>query len=234
MWRYIFSVLLVGGCLAQAFSQEDVEPEKPKKPKKKIDIKPYEIKIGVNAVRIGRTSLTSGYSSQELETALALNRYNLVFDYGVEKHDRGDSLEYRNKGNYFRVGFDRNFSKDRSSGNVLSLGLRYGRANFEDQLNHTADQGFGERAFSYQNPDLSARWFEVALGLRGRLVSNFYMGFTMRWQFARKINGEGTLKTYDVPGFGKTTRKNSTAFDYYLMWRMPFGKRQKKQEKNLP
>lgn len=210
----IASIFICIGLLAQ-------EPAPAKSP---VDFKPYELKLGVNAIRSGRTFFGSGLTSHEVEAALAIHRYNVVLDYGVEEHQRGETFDYVNKGSYYRIGIDRNFTKDKESGNALTLGLRYARANFKDQMTFTLDQGFGAQTFSLANDDLSARWVEVAFGLRGKVVSNLYMGFTMRWQFSRKINGEGELKTYDIPGFGKTKRDNSTAFDYYLMWRIPFKK----------
>lgn len=219
MWRFIFSIVILTFGL-KLLGQDSA----PKKEKKSADLRPYELKIGINAIRSIRTPLTTDLTTHELELALGVHKYNLIFDYGIEERVRGESFDYQNRGSYFRAGFDRNFSKDKSSGNVLSLGLRYGRANFEDELVFTTDQGFGEQIYRRQNENLTARWIEVAFGLRGKVVSNFYMGFTMRWQFARNINGEGELKTFDIPGFGKTRRQNSTAFDYYLMWRIPFRK----------
>lgn len=216
MWKYTFSILSL------VISLSLIGQEQPSEKKEKLSFRPYEVKIGVNAIRSGRTFFGSGLTTHEVEAALALHRYNLVLDYGIEEHQRGDTYDYENKGSYFRAGFDRNFTKDQNSGNVLSLGLRYARASFEDQLVYTSDQGFGEESYSLSNSDLTARWFEVAMGLRGKVVSNLYMGFSLRWQFARKIEGEGELKTYEIPGFGKTKRQNSTAFDYYLMWRIPF------------
>ncbi|MEQ9466929.1 MAG: DUF6048 family protein [Ekhidna sp.] len=216
MWKCTFSILSLVFCLGLSGQ------EQPSEKKEKLSFRPYEVKIGMNAIRTGRTFFNSGLTTHEVEVALALHRYNVVLDYGIEEHQRGETFDYENKGSYFRTGIDRNFTKDQQSGNVLSLGLRYARASFEDQLIYTEDYDFGEETFNLSNPDLSARWFEVAFGLRGKLVSNLYMGFTMRWQFARKIDGEGELKTYEIPGFGKTKRQNSTAFDYYLMWRVPF------------
>ncbi|SNS47470.1 hypothetical protein SAMN05421640_0300 [Ekhidna lutea] len=217
MLKYTFSILLFALCLGVSGQEA---PAKNKEPR---SYKPYELKLGVNAIRSTKTFVDADFSSNELEAALALDRFVLVMNYGMEDRKRGDSVDYINKGSYYRVGFDRNFAKDKESGNVLSLGLRYARSSFEDQLSFTSDQGFGEQTYVFTNEDLKARWLEVVFGLRGKVVSNLYMGFSMRWQFARKINGEGDLKTYDVPGFGKTKRQNSTAFDYYLMWRIPFG-----------
>lgn len=218
MWKYIFSIGLLAWSIC-SFSQENNASQK----KNKIDWKPYEVKFGVNAIRSGRAFFQKGVTTHELEMALALHTYNLVLDFGFEEHVRGEEFNYLNKGSYLRIGFDRNFIKDKASGNVLSLGLRYARASFEDEMSFTSDQGYGEQAYSFKNGDLSARWLELAMGLRGKVVADLYMGFTMRWQFSRKVEGEGTLKSYDIPGFGKTSRQNSTAFDYYLMWRLPFG-----------
>ena len=176
----------------------------------------------MNAIRSARTAFGSDLITHEVEAALAMHRFVVVGNFGIEEHTRGESFDYENKGSYYRVGIDRNFTKDKESGNALTLGLRYARANFNDQMTFTADQGFGEQDYFLENESLTARWVEVAFGLRGKIVSNLYLGFTMRWQFARKISGEGALKTYDIPGFGKTRRQNSTAFDYYLMWKIPF------------
>ena len=107
---------------------------------------------------------------------------------------------------------------------MISLGLRYARAGFEDNLSYVQDLGFGEENFRYANSQLTARWVEVTFNLRGKVAQNLYMGFTMRWQTSRKINGEGVLKTNDIPGFGNTRRQNSTAFDYFIAWRLPLKK----------
>lgn len=220
MLRFIFSIsaLMIGLVVSG-------QPAKPKKEKEPIDFRPYEVKIGVNAIRGIRTlSGSDDLVTHEFQTAVAIHQYNVVFDFGIEEHKRGESFTYENAGSYYRIGLDRNFTKDKASGNVLSLGLRYARASFEDQLLFTTDNGFGEQDYLLENNDLSARWLEVAFALRGRIVSDLYIGFTMRWQFLRQINGEGELKAYDIPGFGKTKRQNSTAFDYYLAWRIPFRK----------
>ena len=116
MWRYIFSLFLVinGVCLSAQ--------EAPVKQKDPVNLKPYELKVGINAIRSSRTFFGSDLITHEIETALGIHKYHLVVDYGIEEHERGDSLDYQNRGSYFRVGFDRNFSKDKKSGNALTLG----------------------------------------------------------------------------------------------------------------
>ena len=222
MSRYFYSIILFA--VASIGWSQQVTQNGDTIPKVEIDWTPYELKIGTNLVRAGRSVFGSGLSTYEIQAALAMYRAIAILELGLEEHTRGESFDYSNTGSYFRFGGDWNFIKDQPSGNVLSLGLRYARAGFEDDLTYTQDFGFGEEQFRYDNDNLKARWYEVTFNLRGKVVSNLYMGFTMRWQFSRKINGEGVLKTFDIPGFGKTRRKNSTAFDYFIAWRIPFEK----------
>ena len=218
MWRFIFSSLFCISLLA-AFGQEEEAPPKPKPV-----WKPHEIKIGFNAIRGGRTAFGSGILTHEVQGVLAMHFLNIIIDLGTEKNTYKETYTYENKGNYFRFGGDWNFVKSKKSGNVTSLGLRYARAMFSDQLDYTGNQGFGTLNYDFENPDLKARWVEVTFNLKGKVISNFYMGFTARWQLMRKLKGEGQLETFDIPGFGNTRRRNSTAFDYYLIWRIPLSK----------
>ncbi len=215
--KFISSISLLLAVIS-SYAQTDSVAEKKK------NFRPYDVKVGVNVIRGWKTYFGSGKDSQEFEVALALHRSNLVFNYGIEENKRGGSFHYQNDGNYFRAGIDRNFVKNQGSGNVLSLGLRYARANFEDALTFTTDNGLGKQNITLSNPDLQSRWIELVFNVRGKIVANLYAGFTLRWQVAKKVDGEGELRTFDIPGFGNTKRKNSTAFDYYLVWRIPLGK----------
>lgn len=190
----------------------------------KVPLEFYNVMAGFNVVKASKTLFGSGETSQEMQFALATNKATLVVDYGTEKNQRISGFAYENKGSYFRAGLDRNFIKDVESGNLLALGLRYARASFEDELTYSSDTYFGLNDVTLTNSDLKARWLEVAFSLRGKVVSNLYSGFTLRWKFARHLQGQGELKPFDIPGFGTTRRQNSTAFDYYLMWRIPFKK----------
>ncbi len=196
------------------------------------DFRPVDFKIGFNIVRSGQTWIGAGKDSQELAIALALYKYNLAVDYGTEENKRGAGYSYINKGRYFRAGIDKNFVKDQKSGDVLSLGLRYARSNFEDELIYSTDVGFGHQNIRLTNADLQAGWIELVFNLRAKIVSNLYSGFTLRWQFGTKVSGEGALKTFDIPGFGTTKRKNSTKFDYYVMWRISLSKSKFQPELN--
>ena len=201
-----------------ALAQSEVVGAQPAKEPLKIQ----NFMVGLNVVTAGKTFFGSGETTQELQLALATNKANLVLDFGTEENKRSGNFSYKNKGTYFRLGLDKNFIKEVESGNLLSLGLRYANASFDDELSYTSDTYFGTSNTLLSNSGLKAGWFEVTFNLRGKIVSNLYTGFTLRWKFARNLHGQGVLKPFDIPGFGITKRQNSTAFDYYLMWRIPF------------
>jgi len=212
--------LILVALLTVAQNQEDsLEIEKPKK-----DLRPYEIKVGTNLSRSLR-SLGTSISTHELEAAISFYKYVFVVDYGIQKTIRNETFQYQNEGSFYRMGISSNFVKDQVSGNTIALGLRYARASFQDEMSFISEGFFGTQEVNLSNPNLTARWIELVFDIRGRITSNFVMGFSTRWQFARKINGEDILLTYDIPGFGNTKRQNSTAFDYYLMWRIPLKKK---------
>lgn len=239
MWRFTFSISLFflayasvcqpppqsaeGGENRSEQAPASTEPPKAKEP---VDLKPYEWQAGLNVLRSGQTLLGGGISTHELSSSLAFHHYLFALDVGMENNERSADYRYTSRGSYWRAGLDRNFVKNKQSGEVLSLGLRYARASFSDELFYELDiPGFEDSELLLENTDLTARWLEVTVNLRGRLLSNLYSGFTLRWQFGRSIAGQGELQAYDVPGFGITKRQNSTAFDYYLIWRIPFSKK---------
>lgn len=219
--KYTFSILILL-FIVPAFGQDKNTNELEVKP----DFRPHELKVGLNLIRFGRNAFDSDLSTGEIQAALGMHSYFLTLDLGTEKNTRGD--QYVSDGHYFRIGVDHNFVKDKYNGNVLSLGLRYARASFDESLNYSGNFGFGQNQPISRANTTQARWAELAFKLRGKVVSNLYMGMTMRWQVLRKINGETELKTYDIPGYGNTKRKNSTQFDYYVAWRLELGKGNKK------
>ena len=214
--RFTFSILTLILALA-AFGQG---PKRVKPPRSGI----HDLKVGANLLRSARTWLGSGEDAHEAQVMLGVNRANFVLDAGTAKNVRTGGYEYTSKGNYFRFGYSRNFVKRVESGNVLGLGLRYARASFDEEMVYSLDNGFGEQNINLSNSGVNARWIELVFDIRGKVTSQLYTGFSLRWKFSRKITGEGVLRTYDIPGFGTTARDNATSFDYYLMWRIPLKK----------
>jgi hypothetical protein len=65
---------------------------------------------------------------------------------------------------------------------------------------------------------------EVTSGLRVKIISGFWMGFTARLKFAPSATGGGLLVPYDMPGYGIISKDPYWGFNYQLFWRIPLPK----------
>ncbi|MFK7952628.1 MAG: DUF6048 family protein, partial [Ekhidna sp.] len=137
--KYTFSILIFLVVLS-VFGQQDQDQTVEVKP----DFRPHELKVGVNMVRLGRNAFDSDLSTGEIQAELGMHSYFFILDLGSEKNTRGTDYQYISDGQYFRLGVDHNFVKDKYSGNVLSLGLRYARAYFDESLDYSDNFGFGQ------------------------------------------------------------------------------------------
>jgi hypothetical protein len=62
-------------------------------------------------------------------------------------------------------------------------------------------------------------------GLKVRVFKQLYLGFTARFKLALSISGDGNLRPYYVPGFGKNIGSSAWGFSYYVFYRLPFRKK---------
>lgn len=219
MLKYIFSLCLIMGWL-QGYCQDTsrldslLEASRP-------DFTPRVLHLNYNMLRFGENLLNKPKNSQEIHLALGMYRYFVVADFGTANTDRGGDYSYTNSGTYWRVGIDANMSKAWRQDNILAFGLRYGRANFEDQADYSRTLASGEElTFRNENEQVTARWAELVFKLRSVIWKDLIAGYTMRYQFYALVDGAGDLQPFDIPGYGKTDRPNSFGFDFYLGWRI--------------
>ena len=188
--------------------------------------KPTGVRIGTDLIAIGKTAFDSSLSGWELNADVDFGRYYLALDYG--SWSRKDSLDngyYTNDGRYFRAGVDINFLLNDPDKNMFFLGFRYGRSAFREQLNYeTTLADFGVIQKSISNKNASAGWGELTTGLRVKIWKYIWMGYTARMKFSPSVSGNAEMETYDIPGFGKTSKSIYWGFNYQLFWRIPLKK----------
>lgn len=187
---------------------------------------PTGLRIGTDVLSIIRSYTGSNFDGWEINADVDLYRYYVAAEYGHwERHLNIPSGNYENSGNYFRLGTDINFLIKDPDRNMFFLGLRYGQSSFSEQLNYEAyDSNFGTYQRSLTNSGMTGRWGELTTGLRVKISGGFWMGYTARLKFAPSIHGTGGFATYEIPGYGITSRKNAWAFNYQLFWRIPLHK----------
>ena len=228
MLKSIFSgILILAGSVLNAQSTQPIEDLLQQDSVLKIKV--YSFHINSNVLRLGETLLNNPRNGQEIQGELAIHKFYVTMDFGTQKSRRGDDYVYSNDGSYWRAGLDVNMSANWQDGNMIGMGLRYGRASFDEYTSFTKSvydtdgNVFFEQNIDLTNPNASAQWAEIVFKMRGKIWKNFYTGYTMRFQFFMNTNTTGSeLRTFDIPGYGKITKPNSFGFDYYIGWRFNF------------
>ena len=215
-----------------AFSQQE-------KPATKRDFTPAALRIGVSVSDLLQPliydNLEKAYAFQ---ADLAIDRFMLVADVGTARYARAwkpqDTLaslyQYGTEGNYFKIGIDVNFLKDKEANtlfakdDVIFWGLRYAHSSFTASTTFDLVDEFGvwKETVVNSNDDLHAWWIEMVAGIKVEVLKNIFLGYTMQFRFLKRSSDDATLSPYDTPGFGSSNKKNTFGFDYYVFYRIPF------------
>jgi hypothetical protein len=205
---------------------------------------PSTVRVGTDLVAIGYTFAGRDQFRFELNADADIHKYFVAFDYGFANIGRSDStFQYQNNGHYIRLGADINLLPQDEFGNVIFIGLRYGRSIFSDNLafNGVKNEYYGPINSANINGDLrnsglQMGWGEVVMGVKIQLVKQLFLGFTGRFKVGSSINGVDNLVPFEVPGYGTYARKNVFGFNYLIYYRFKFRdkplipKRKKKEE----
>ncbi len=185
------------------------------------------VRVGLDLSRFAMPLINdNGQTGLELsmDTELAY-RYFPTIEAGYSQiKDYTDLHHYDSYGNYFRVGFNYCMSKykHRLDRNLFFIGARYGYTGYThkaDLINITNQWGTLETSFA--ETQLNAHWFEGVIGLRGEIVKNFYMGYTIRVKQMLSHSEYGNYTPYWIPGFGKATKSITIGISYSIFYAIP-------------
>lgn len=189
----------------------------------KKDFKPSELIVGVDAIRLGKTLFTDE-TQLEFHSRIDFHQYYLAGEFGIDKTKAsGNGFDYSAEGTFFRVGPQVNmmpYNKHRSS---IYFGLMYARSSFSDQIIYdTDDTGWGAQSITYSNDNLTARWYEANVGINVKVLGPLYLGYTVRFKFAKKLSGAGELQPFEIPGFGEANKGSRFGLNYYLIYKLRY------------
>lgn len=200
----------------------------------------YGLRVGVDLFKITRSLYDNIYQGFEVvgDYRITKNRY-IVAEFGHDKISRSQStFGYTAKGAYGRIGIDINLYEnwlDRED--MLYVGGRYGYSNFSQTLDwykpYTTNPYFPTDQININKTysGLSAHWIEFVTGIKTRIFSDVFMGFTLRLNALISQKQPNDFENQYIPGFGK---KHSGAigvgFNYTLTYLIPFSTDKKKKE----
>jgi hypothetical protein len=152
-------------------------------------------------------------------------RYFPTIEAGFQSIDyKIPGLQYQMSGNYARIGFDYNITKykHRLDRNLFYIGTRLGYTRFSHEAPEiTITSAWDTVRSSMPKMELNALWFEGLIGIKGELVTNLYMSFTVRVKSMINHSNYNNYKPYIVPGFGKGFNFINTGINYSIYYAIP-------------
>lgn len=204
------------------------------KPKKKPTM---GLRFGIDLFRLIQSQASDDYQGFEAVADFRIReKLYIAVEVGNEEVTKQvEQVNFSTKGTYYKIGFDLNmFDNWEGMDNQVVLGLRLASSSYNHFLNSytlldrspfwqeagaITDSGFatGER------PNLDAFWIEIITGFKVELVTNIYLGLSLRLN--RLIN-DTVPENFDniyIPGFNKKTEDNKfgASFNYTLTYRIP-------------
>ena len=196
----------------------------------------YGIRVGVDLSKIARSFYEDDYKGLEVVGDYRLTkRYYIAGELGNEnKTVNDDQLNFTTKGTYFKAGVDYNLYENwLDMENMVYIGARYGVSSFSQTLNSYTIYN----RYPYFGPSqtiesgekfngLSAQWIEVLVGVKAKVINNFYVGFSL--QMNRLVSNkkpDGFDNLY-IPGFNRTYDGSFGAgFNYTVSYFVPIYKK---------
>jgi len=216
-------------CLLAAISYGQKEPQKKIKPKRTDNyIRMKGIRLGADITRPFQDLWTKGnrYGTEfSADMELWPNLFP-VFESGFDVMKINTSyIDYKSSGSYSRIGMDYNFlqAENKNDKNIFYVGLRYGFVLARQQVNsYTIDSYWTPTTGRFSNQNYFAHWGEFLVGLKGEIVHNFYMGWTIRGKIKLNNKDLGMPPTYFIPGYGKAENGFNFDFTYSVYYNLPW------------
>jgi len=216
-------------CLLAAISFGQTQEEKKIKPKRTDNfIRMKGIRIGMDVTRPFQDLWTKGnrYGSEfSGEMELWPNLFP-VFESGYDVMEiKTNFIDYTGKGSYSRIGIDYNFlqAENNKDKNILYGGLRYGFTLARQQVDqYLIDSYWGPITGNFGNQNYFAHWGEFLVGMKGEILHNFFMGWTIRGKVKMNHKDLGLPPVYFIPGYGKAEKGFNLDFTYSVYYNLPW------------
>lgn len=152
----------------------------------------------------------------------------------LTRNQQSELINFKTSGSYIKIGGDFNMYKNWTGmNNQIYLGVRLASSLYKHNINNyvlfATEQVWDENIINtgYKTgeiKDLNALWIEFLVGLKVQVISNIYMGFSLRLN--RLINNTSIddFGVLFIPGFNRVTDDNifGSSFNYTISYSIPF------------
>lgn len=227
IFNYTLTIILILATIsAGAQKQEQEKKTMPKRTDNYLHMP--GLRFGMDITRPFQGTWTKGdrYGTEfSADLEVKPNLY-AVAETGWEKFKmQHDWVDYQSSGSYLRLGIDYNLLQTASPDerDLFYAGLRYGFGLASQQVNSYRFDGYWSNTQgSFPKQNYTSHWIEVVLGLKGELLKNLYMGWSVRAKFLVAQNSFDIPPVYFTPGYGKSESGVALDFTYSVYYTIPF------------
>ena len=195
----------------------------------------YSLRFGIDISKPIRSVVEDRYKGLELTADYRLTqKLYLAGEAGMEdKRVVSESLDFQTSGEYLKLGLDINLFRNwQGMENQLLTGFRLGTSTYKHrlhgyavrQLNHFWQEELYktlDTPIDYNN--LSAFWFELLIGVKAELITNLYMGISVRMNYLISDKEVDNFDNLYVPGFHRVSDVSpwGAGLNYTVMYQFP-------------
>ncbi len=184
------------------------------------------LRIGLNIVPVVNSYLDSVQNNYEVSFDYEVyNKYYAVLEGGFQNLSiNKPEYSYNSNGQFFRLGVDYNSMKTAINEYHMSfVGLRYAFSNFSQEFPGLTlhDSYWGDFSSSVTKESRSFHWVELAGGMRGELMKNFFIGWSIRVRVPISKIANFEFLPYSIPGYGNPKSNPAMDINYSIYYKIP-------------
>jgi hypothetical protein len=148
-------------------------------------------------------------------------------DYVYPRYRDASFMMYNlnTKGIYAKAGIDFNMLnlKKAAGKYAAGIGFRYGIANYSFDVSEINFENYwGHYQVSLPKNKAWAHFFEAAIAARAEVFRNVSLGWSVNIRKLISAGVEKDMRPVYLPGYGDGTKSFSFAFNYSIMWNIPY------------
>lgn len=167
------------------------------------------LSVGVDLVGPVMKMAASWNQLEAMGRVNLLETYFPTFEIGIGETDYVDDssfISYEVKAPYWRLGCDFNFAKNKTTGNRIFGGFRYGFSVYDYSISapNVVDPNWGTLV-PFELKDLHGKkhWAELVFGLEAKMWGMVHLGWNFRYKFGLSEKYSHYGKPWYVPGYGE-------------------------------
>ncbi|NBC82748.1 MAG: hypothetical protein GVY19_05140 [Bacteroidetes bacterium] len=176
---------------------------------------------GIDIAQFAQPYINDGYSgvAASLDVEFVPNIL-FVAEYGINNYNiEKERYKYSSGGSFYKAGFDINVLRNNQQKNQVTLGFRYAYSRMEHELEELTVISYWGENFTYLAPEkVQSHWLEFSAGIRMQLISNLYLGWSLRARLKESNVNESYLPLY-IPGYNKNRDNVVFGFTYSVYYK---------------